>query len=81
MMEVIAPLAYRFITITPDSSRALSAQSLAAILESYCSNVLICKDGREAMEISINSCRDDEIICAFGSLYYVGDVRKYFGLR
>lgn len=76
MIRTVEPLAKRFITVTPDNARALPAAALAECLQ---------KDGYEA--VSVNSLEEaadmcltmpeEEIICVFGSLYYVGKMREY----
>jgi len=81
MMKFIIPIAHKVITVTPDSSRALSADKLAFFLKAYHKNVFVGEKVHKAIMMSLNSCSKDEIICAFGSLYYVGEVREFFGLR
>jgi len=80
MMEAVIPLAERFITVTPNSPRALSSKDLEMYLKSYCNNVADGGEIREAIKLSLKWASKDEIICAFGSLYYIGQVREYFGL-
>ncbi|MCR4434887.1 MAG: folylpolyglutamate synthase/dihydrofolate synthase family protein [Clostridiales bacterium] len=81
MAEVISPLAGRFITVTPENERAMDAKDLAILLKSYCKNVDASDTIEEAIEKSIALATSDDVICAFGSLYYIGDVRKHFRLR
>lgn len=80
MMEAVIPLAEGFITVTPNSPRALSSTDLEMYLKSYCRNVANGGEIREAIKLSLELASKDEIICAFGSLYYIGQVREYFGL-
>lgn len=81
MIEAIAPLAKGFITITPENERAMSAKDLAIVLQPYCKNVAASDTIEIAIEKSMSSATSEDIICAFGSLYYIGDVRKYFKAR
>ncbi len=76
MIEIIGPLANRFLCVTPDCVRALSAEKLVDVLYDK---------GYEAKSydspaLAIEACKKDyadECICAFGSLYYIGEVRAY----
>jgi len=76
MIEIMRPLMRRVLTVTPASERALSGEKLA---------VLLRKNGVDARSLSsiaeaVDYCRKEfreEVICAFGSLYYIGQVRAY----
>lgn len=76
MVEAVIPLSNMFITVTPESGRALSASELANFLKPYCKNVLISDTMEEAVAMSLNAASQDDVICAFGSLYYIGEIRK-----
>ncbi|HHW48967.1 MAG TPA: bifunctional folylpolyglutamate synthase/dihydrofolate synthase [Clostridiaceae bacterium] len=78
MVEEISSIASRFIAVTPNSERALPAKELAILMERYCNNVLISDTIKEAIETSLDQCTSDDLICAFGSLYYIGEVRRFF---
>lgn len=76
MVEECASLAEYIIAVTPNSERALPAGELAQSLEYYCKNVLISDTIVNAVEKSLEITPKDGLICAFGSLYYVGEVRS-----
>ena len=78
MIEAVAPMAEAFITVTPKSGRALPAKDLAKIIGDYCKNVSVSDTIKEAIETSFKLASSDGLICAFGSLYYIGEVRKHF---
>lgn len=78
ILEIISPLAYAFITVTPNSPRALPAHDLADFVMNYCKNVQIGGTIEEGIKKGLSMAKDEDIICAFGSLYYIGDVRDYF---
>lgn len=78
MLDIIAPLASMFITVTPDDKRALEAGNLANIVRRYCKNVLAGDTIEEAVRTSLLSASPEDIICAFGSLHYIGLIRKLF---
>lgn len=76
MYHLIQPLADRFLTVTPHCDRALSSSDLAEFLEKTGVETIDC----ETPEKAVDRClRDypDAVICAFGSLYYIGSVREY----
>lgn len=77
MIELILPLADRIYTLTPDSSRALSAEALCAMIREKGGQADVCLD--EQHLIGLIRARDaDEICIVFGSLYLIGAVRKLF---
>jgi dihydrofolate synthase / folylpolyglutamate synthase len=78
MVKLMAPAFDRVITVTPKSDRALSAEDLAIVIKPYCNNVYISDTIENAIEESLRTASLDTVIIAFGSLYYIGDVRKYF---
>ncbi len=80
MMETVLPVCRRLIAVTSNSPRALPAPELARAAGSYCNNIQISDTIENAIRTSLESTEPDEVICAFGSLYYIGAVRDYFGL-
>lgn len=78
MIETAAKIAYKFYTVTPASDRALPSQELADIINEYCNNVTVCDTIVEGIEKALENTEESDIICAFGSLYYIGEVRQYF---
>lgn len=80
MMDTIAPIAKRFITITPPSPRALSSKELAAFLTGYGKEVMQFDRIEEALSYCDSNLQQEELICAFGSLYYIGIIRDYYRL-
>lgn len=80
MIEAVIPGCLRVITVTPESARALPASELAIAVGYYCKNVQISDTIESAIGTSLETASTDEVICAFGSLYYIGAVREAFGL-
>ena len=77
MIELILPLADHIYTLTPDSSRALSADALCAMIREKGGQAEVCLD--EQHLIGLIRARDaDETCVVFGSLYLIGAVRKLF---
>ncbi|MCR4771320.1 MAG: bifunctional folylpolyglutamate synthase/dihydrofolate synthase [Oscillospiraceae bacterium] len=72
--------AKKFFTVTPDSYRALSAERLAEEISSRRSVPAEAFEGiPQAIEAAERQSDADDVICIFGSLYQVGEIRSYFG--
>lgn len=80
MMKTVLPGCKRLFAITINSPRALSAPDLAKNARKYCKNVQVSDTIEGALRTCIETASQDEVICAFGSLYYIGEVRSFFGL-
>jgi dihydrofolate synthase/folylpolyglutamate synthase len=80
MIKTLLPGARRLIAVTTLTDRALPAAQLAAHSRGYCNDVSISDTIEDAIMHSVENIGRDEIICAFGSLYYIGAVRDYFSL-
>ncbi len=76
MMDHVLPIAKTFFTVTPDSPRALSAEDLASFLKEKGAEAIPCTSIDEAVKAALNRAADTDVICIFGSLYYVGVVRE-----
>lgn len=79
--DVIAPCAARFVTVTPDSPRALSAEELAAHLGRFGKPVTAASSVEEGVALACGQAGPEGVVCAFGSLYMTGDIRACFGLE
>ena len=80
MFGQIIPLAKGFVTITPDSPRALTAQDLAAYLEERGQRVFPCGSTQEGVEKVLELAGPEDTVCICGSLYMIGEVRHILGL-
>ncbi|MGE5613453.1 MAG: bifunctional folylpolyglutamate synthase/dihydrofolate synthase [Bacillota bacterium] len=79
MIKTVLPGCKRVFTVTARSPKALPADILAKAAADYCKNVQISDTIESAVRISMETAETDEVICAFGSLYYIGIVREMFG--
>ena len=70
MVKEILPLT----TVTPDSGRALQGETLAEYIRSFG----IFAENTEQMQEAFLQIRDKTV--AFGSLYFIGEIRKLFHL-
>ena len=70
MIRELLPLALDFVTVTPDSSRALQSKELANII---CEQGVMAKS-IEAVEKIWDELGNDGYYVAFGSLYFIGEL-------
>ncbi|MBR5967800.1 MAG: bifunctional folylpolyglutamate synthase/dihydrofolate synthase [Lachnospiraceae bacterium] len=78
MLDSVCPHAARFICLTPESPRALSAASLAEVIRERGFETEVCDSVAEAYD---KAKEKTEPIVAFGSLYMSGAVLRYFDNR
>ncbi|HEY9061421.1 MAG TPA: folylpolyglutamate synthase/dihydrofolate synthase family protein [Pseudobacteroides sp.] len=78
IIEPVIPIASEFVTVKPENERGMTAQELAVILRGYCKDVNVSDKIEEAILYSIKKVSTKGIICAYGSLYYIGEIRKFF---
>lgn len=79
--SIVEPYAGQFVTVTPGSYRALSAEALAEQLAHYGKPVTPCASIAEGVEKACSLAGSDGLVCAFGSLYMTGEIRACFGLE
>ena len=80
MINKILPLAKSFVTITPDSPRALSAQELADYLHGLGIQADACETTEQGIRQALALAGPEDVVCACGSLYMIGEVRHLLGL-
>lgn len=80
MMDAVLPGCRRLFTVTPEDPNAMSAEELAKYAVYYCNDIHISDTIEIAVRTSIEIAIPGEVICAFGSLYYIGAVRDLFEL-
>lgn len=80
MMGSILPLASSFVTLTPDSPRALPAEELASYLRTLGAEAEPCGSVKEGLDRLLSRSEPEDVICACGSLYMVGELRHLLGL-
>jgi len=77
MMELMIPIASSFYTVTVPSARALPADELSAYLNSIGADSKAFESIEDAINAAVSDSSIDDVICAFGSLYYVGLARDF----
>ncbi len=80
-MEMIkrpASVCKNFIALSPSPDRGLPVFRLAELAKPYCNNVLISDTIKGAINKALEISEHNGIIAAFGSLHYIGEIRKHF---
>lgn len=80
MLSSALPLAKAFVTITPPGSRSLPAGELAAYLDAHGAAAYAAASVEDAVNRALALAKPDDVICSWGSLYSVGEIRHTLGL-
>ncbi|MCL2350498.1 MAG: bifunctional folylpolyglutamate synthase/dihydrofolate synthase [Defluviitaleaceae bacterium] len=75
MTALLVPIAKTFYTVTPNNPRALLARDLAIHILFAGGTATACDSVKEGVKQALEASGDDDIICALGSLYILGQVR------
>ena len=78
MVKEVLPLAESFIAVTPDNSRALKAEELKEVIVKNGGECIVSDSVSDAIKLALDKAGDDQVICSFGSLYYISEVREAF---
>ena len=84
MLRAVAPLASAFVCVTPPNPRALDAADLAEAIRETCDELGVCVavevagDFGDAVSAARKIAGSEGLICAFGSLYSIADVKAAF---
>jgi dihydrofolate synthase/folylpolyglutamate synthase len=77
MLDEILPLAKEVLCVTPDNPRALSAVDLAKIIQEKGVPAIVNDTVGGAVDKAFERASKDDVIVALGSLYMIGDIKKY----
>lgn len=79
MLDEILPAAKQFITVTPESERALPAQELAQAIQNQL-HISAQSGGsvKQGIALALQQASPEDVIVIFGSLYQVGEVHEFF---
>ena len=81
MFRRVLPMAKAFVAVTPDSPRALPAEELADWLRASSSCPVLVQDNLDAgVDAALSMAGPEDVVCAWGSLYSVGEIRHHLGL-
>lgn len=77
MLRQMLPLAREFVTLTPDSPRALSSEALCEFLRGEGAVARACGSVAEGLDAALSAAEGGAVV-AFGSLYMAGALREGF---
>lgn len=79
--DIIAPCADAFVCVRPASPRALEPKELAEKLKKYKKPVFVAESVAEGVRMAKGAAGESGAVCATGSLYLMGDVRRAMGKK
>lgn len=77
MIAEMAPLGDEIIVTTPNIFRAMEAKELGERIGKYNKNYTVEPDIEKAIDLALEKAGENDIILFSGSLYLIGDVRRY----
>ncbi len=81
ILEITAPLADTIYTLTPENPRALRSDNLAEEAGKYCDRVFDAGNVTQALQLAYEEAGEEDVILAFGSLSFLGDLVHALKLR
>ncbi len=80
MIQVLAPDADLIIATKAKNPRAASPQAIAKEAAQYMGKdkIIVTEDIPQAINCALSNSKEDDLICITGSLYTVGEAKKYF---
>lgn len=78
MLDTIAPLAKSIMCVSPENNRALSAEDLANEASKRHIPAIICDTIQKGVDEALSMAQAEDVVCAIGSLYMVGDIKSYY---
>lgn len=77
MIAEMAPVGDEIIVTTPNIFRAMKAEELGERIGKYNKNYTVEPDIEKAIDLAMEKAGENDIILFSGSLYLIGDVRRY----
>ena len=82
IVQTLAPLFDAFVTVTPNTDRALPADELAKLFADSGCEVQTADTVESGVHTAMDIAEElDGMVCACGSLYICGEIRSCFGLK
>lgn len=79
MLELLVPLAQQVFAVRPDSPRAMEAEELSVLLKAQGVPAKACESVEAAVAAAVAAAGESGAVCALGSLYMSGAVRRAMG--
>lgn len=81
MIDEVLPIAQKFVTVTPNHPHAMSGEALATCIQEKTScPVVAAANVSSGVQMAMQLAGKEDVVCAFGSLHIVGDIRRMLGL-
>jgi dihydrofolate synthase / folylpolyglutamate synthase len=77
MAKRLFPLADRVILTRPNSERALSPEKLRLAAGKFQGDIEVVENPRDALRYALSLAGEEDLVCAAGSLYLVGEIKKF----
>jgi dihydrofolate synthase / folylpolyglutamate synthase len=81
MARRLFPLADRVILTRPHNERALSPEDLRSAAGRFHKNIEVVENPGDALRYSLSLAGKEDLVCAAGSLYLVGEIKKLRQIR
>jgi dihydrofolate synthase/folylpolyglutamate synthase len=81
MLRRLSPLSDNLILTRPESDRALSPLALLPVARQYHRRVMVAENPEEALLGAMAAAGPNDMICATGSLYLIGAVKRFMNGR
>jgi len=80
MVQIISPIADLIITTKAKNPRATPPQVIAKEVEQYINKnkIIVTENIPQAINCALSNSKKNDLICITGSLYTVGEVKRYF---
>lgn len=78
IMDMLSSKADTIITVTPNNDRAVPSAELAEFLKIYSCTVIDGISIQNGLRIAVGLADKESVICAFGSLYMIGEIRGHY---
>ena len=76
ILQLLLPAAAGFVTVTPDNPRAMAAQELAQTIRQMGGSAQAADSIPDGVADILQKAGRKGVICAMGTLYFSGDVRR-----
>lgn len=76
VLDILIPKFNKVITTTPDNPRAIDSSKLKDKILRYTDNVVDKNDIEKALNYTLESSSDNDVIISAGSLYMIGSIRR-----
>jgi len=83
MVQILAPNADLIIATKAKNPRAASPQTIAKEAAQYIdeNKIIITENIPQAISYALSNSKEDDLICITGSLYTVGEAKRYFDIK